>query len=133
MTRLVLGGVCLTGCTLIDERTFNPAAEQRPTFPSPPSQTADAPEPGPRPLLTIRPPVQSDAVRGDIANAVKAARAVKRDVNFDVVTVMPAGVVGDDAAEIARLIVAQGVPASRVHLAARPEPSAARQVRVYVR
>jgi hypothetical protein len=129
----VLGA--LPGCTLIDQTTFNPEAGKRPAIPQPPPPPAPlAPETGPSPLLSIRLPASAD-LRPEIAKAVAAARARKPDVVFEVVEITPsAGAgVGQDAAEVARLITAQGVPAARVQIAARPVPNAPREVRVYVR
>ena len=124
----------LAGCSLIDQRTFNPQAGMRPTFPSPAVPVAVAPEPGPRPLLTVRPPVDPAQLRADLAKAVGAARRVKPGVIFDVVELTPQSVdPGADAASVAQLIVAQGVPQSRVHLAARPITAGSPEVRVYVR
>lgn len=132
LTALLLGG-----CTLIDQRTFNPEAGQPPVIAAAP---AAAPAPaGPPALLTVRfdqPAPIEDSVR----QAVALARARKPDVAFDVVSVVSAA---DDAAvragsaeaaRVARLIIAQGVPAARVSLQARLDPAAAaREVRVFIR
>ena len=136
MTRLVaaLALAGLAGCALIDERTFNPQAEMRPTFPAPAAQVVAAAEPGPRPLLTVRPPVDPALLRGDVARAVGAARKLKPGVVFDVVAITEQGSdPGAEAASVAQMIVAQGVPQTRVHLAARPVATGAAEVRVYVR
>ena len=130
-TMLALAG--LSGCTLVDQRTFNPQAGQpppRPQAPAPPLPLAP-PEPGPPPLLSIRLPGPPD-LRSKIASAVAAARARKRDVVFDVVEITPAVAAGAEAADIARMIVAQGVPVARVNLSVRPVPNVAREVRVFV-
>lgn len=132
---LLLALAALPGCSLVDQTTFNPNAGKRPDIPTPPAPPpGPAPEPGPPALLSIRVPITGD-LRPDIAKAVAAARSRKPDVVFEVVEITPGtGTgVGADAAEVARLIIAQGIPASRVHLAARPVPNAAREVRVYVR
>jgi hypothetical protein len=123
----------LSGCTLIDQRTFNPDAGKRPVLPKPPPPPAP-PEPGPQALLTIRVPTTAD-LGGEVASAVAAARRRKPAVEFDVVEITPDAAAGAAAemGEVARIIVAQGVPAARVHLSARPVPNAAREVRVYVR
>ena len=129
----ILGLAGLSSCTLIDQRTFNPAAGQPPvhaTAPAPPLPLAP-PEPGAPPLLSIRLPGPSD-LRSTVAKAVAAARARKRDVVFDVVEITSGTVAGAEAAEIARLVTAQGVPASRVNLSARPIPNVAHEVRVFV-
>ena len=73
--------------------------------------------------------------------AVAAARSRKADVVFDVVAMVPAPGDNDqvtrssaEAGAIARLVTAQGVPAGRVRLLARPETGlAGREVRIYVR
>jgi hypothetical protein len=132
---ILLGAALLPGCALVDQTTFNPEAGKRPVIPSAPAPVAARPpEPGPPPLLTISLPQAGD-VRAELARAVAAARARKPDVVFDVVETTgaePLATVGREAAAVARLIVAQGVPASRVRLIARPAPEAGREVRVYV-
>lgn len=128
---LALAG--LSGCTLVDQRTFNSDAGRPPVRPKPPAPPAPLapPEPGPPPLLSIRLPAPAD-LPATIARSVAAARARKRDVVFNVVEFTPGTSAGREAAEIAELIVAQGVPAARVHLSARPIPDISREVRVFV-
>lgn len=105
---------------------------------APPTPVPAAAFPGPPPLL-ILPAGQpgKDAVRAVVA----AARARKPGVEFDVVAILP-GTPTDEAArsatlgaaEVARQIVAQGVPQSRVRVLARPEPAATvGDIRIYVR
>ena len=134
MSRLLLALLLLPGCTLIDQTTFNPEAGKRPpTLPAPVPPPAP-PAPDPAALITVRYP-QSTDLRSDVAKAVAAARSRKPEVAFDVVEVTGSGPmanVGADAAEVARLITAQGVPASRVRLMVRPVAGAGREVRVYV-
>jgi hypothetical protein len=128
---LALAG--LSGCTLVDQRTFNPNAglpPARPTAPPAPLPLAPA-EPGAPPLLSVRLPGPPD-LRATIARAVAAARQRKREVVFDVVEFTPGPAVGSEATDIAQMIVSQGVPASRVNLSARPVPNVAREVRVFV-
>ena len=125
----------LAGCTLIDQRTFNPEAGKRPVVAAAPVPPVPAPlATGPPPLLRIRLPAGPE-LGGEIAKAVAAARARKRDVAFEVVEIVPGTGenAGRDAGNVARLIESQGVPAARVRLAARPAPGAAPEVRVYVR
>ena len=128
---LALAG--LSGCTLVDQRTFNPDAGRPPVHPKPPAPPPPLapPEPGPPPLLSVRLPASAD-LRATIARSVAAARARKRDVVFDVVEITPGTSAGREAAEIADLIVAQGIPAARVRLSARPIADVAREVRVFV-
>lgn len=139
-TLLLLGG-----CKLVDQTTFNPEAGRPPAVAARPTPPAPAPPAlsGPTPLLTVRGEAApfDDAVR----DAVTAARAVRRDVAFDVITVVAAdGTPGEQAArardgaegavQVAALIVAQGVPSGRVRLGARTERGITeREVRVYVR
>lgn len=124
----------LPGCTLIDQTTFNPDAGKKPVVSAPVAPVVVAPPPGPPPFMTIDFPRSGD-LSAEVATAVRAARARKPDVAFDVVELVGSqqGQVGQDAADVARLIVAQGVPAARVHLQAQPVTTVAtRQVRVYV-
>lgn len=128
----------LAGCTLIDQRTFNPDADRAPTRPSPPAPPAPPPI-GPPPLLTIAPDTPAEQYSAALLQAVAAARARKADVVFDVVELQrpetpPDTPLGAGAATVARLIVAQGIPATRVRLVARPDALAPpREIRVYVR
>lgn len=130
---ILLALAALSGCTLVDQRTFNPDAGRPPVRPKPPAPPAPLapPEPGPPPLLSIRLPAPAD-LPATIARSVAAARARKRDVVFDVVEFTPGTSAGHEAAEIANLIVAQGIPPARVRLSARPVPDIAREVRVFV-
>ena len=136
LLRVLPLAVLLGGCTLIDQRTFNPDAGTPPVVAAAPAAPAAAPA-GPPALLTVRfdRPV---AIEGPVRQAVALARARKPDAAFDVVSVVPdAGAVeagGAEAARVARLITAQGVPAARVTLQVRLDPAAvARDVRVFVR
>jgi hypothetical protein len=133
----LLAGFTLAGCTLIDQNTFNPHAGDAPVIPPAPKPVAAVPQVGPPPLLVI--PPGSTGYAAPLQQAVAAARARKPGVLFDVVEMQPSDRVmdaplGADAAAVARLIVAQGVPAANVRLAARPERDAkAGEVRVFVR
>ena len=129
----------LPGCTLIDQNTFRPGAGAPTVIPAaPPAPVPAAAFPGP-PSLLILPAGQpgTEAIRA----AVAAARARKPGVEFDVVAILP-GTPTDEAtrsatlgaAEVARSVVAQGIPQSRVRVLARPEPAATvGDIRVYVR
>ena len=136
MRRLLLLAL-LPGCTLVDQRTFNPAAGTAPAVAVRPVAAA-SPAPGPPALLTLRMPGNHSAA---IRQAVAAARARKPDAVFDVmasVPLEPAPTVEEaaaaNAATVARAIVAAGVPQARVRLTARPEAGAEpRDIRVYVR
>lgn len=121
------------GCTLIDQRTFDPHASDAPVIPPAPP-AAPGPPPGP-PALVVVAPGATD-YRAALGDAVRAARARKAEVVFNVVEVQAADAVlptGTAGAEVARAIVAAGVPAQRVRLVARPESAGrAGEVRVYV-
>lgn len=129
----LLGLVALSGCTLIDQRFFDPEAGRQPVHPKPPIPPARPapPLPGPPPLLSVRLPAPPE-LRADIARAVAAARARKPDVVFDVTEITPGTQAGPEAVEVAAMIVRQGVPANRVNLSARPIPGAAHEIRVFV-
>ena len=135
MKRLLPLMLLLGGCTLIDQNTFNPNASAAPVIPPAPVVPPPAPTPpGPPPLLTLR-MAQAGDYADALRKAVALARARKPGVLFDVVQIVGAEPAPpDDAAAVARAIVAQGIPASRVRLLARPEAGApGREVRVYVR
>lgn len=124
------------GCALVDQRTFNPDAGKPPAVAAAPSAPAAAPA-GPAALLTVRFD-RPAAIEGPVRQAVALARARKPDVAFDVVSVVPdadaAGAGGAEAARVARVITAQGVPTARVNLQVRLDPAVgARDVRVFVR
>ena len=138
MTRLLPVAAALlsfTGCTLIDQRTFAP---------SPEAKAQPAPPPVPvvvdsrTPLVTIDYTVPSPNYAELLHYAVRAAENRDADVQYDVVSVLK------DTTEVAegqeratgvmRSIMRDRVPATRIHLALRTDPTlAASQVRVYVR
>ena len=134
---ILLAAAGLFGCTRIDQRTFDPSAgipPVRPKPPAPPTPLAP-PLPGPPPLLSVRLPLEGGlppGLRADIARAVKASRARKATVAFDVVEITPGTQAGTEAATGAQMIVAQGVPAARVSLSARPIPGVAHEIRIFV-
>lgn len=122
----------LAGCTLIDQTTFDRNAADAPVIP--PAQPVAAVEPpGPPALIVI---AHGADYRGALDKGVAAARARKADVVFNVVEIEPADAavpVGTDAVGVARAIVAQGVPAARVRLVARPSAGGTPgEIRVYV-
>lgn len=125
-------GVILSGCKLIDQTTFAPSPEATPAATS-------SPEADPRtPLLTVGYATSNPDYQEVLRYAVRAAETRAPGVQYDVIAMLPAG--GDAAvaqqreAEVMRDIMAQGVPASRVHLGMRTAQAAsAQEVRVYVR
>ncbi len=133
------GLVLLGGCTLIDQNTFYPGAKDAPAIPQPPKPVAPPPTPsGPPPLVTISPGAKPADYAQVLGKAVHDAQARKPGVLFDVVEMEPPDappdvVLGAAAADVAREIVANGVPPARIRLVARPDASAvAKEVRVYV-
>ncbi|MDE2515885.1 MAG: hypothetical protein KGL12_07660 [Rhodospirillales bacterium] len=146
--------LALSGCTLIDQRTFGAPPPPRPV----PVLGAIAPAAAalpvdPRvPLVRIAYATPDPVFRPMLDYAVHAAQARDPGVAFDVVAVMPgqgaprqgapamaaatpalpAGAA--DAASVMRAIMAQGVAASRIHLSLATDPKVStREVRVYVR
>ena len=132
---VVLALLSFTGCTLIDQRTFEP---------SPEAKAQPAPPPAPvvldarAPLVTIDYTVSSPDYSELLSYAVRAAESRSADVQYDVVSLMK------DTSDMAsgqahatgvmRSIMRDRVPSSRIHLAVRTDPAlAADQVRVYVR
>ena len=128
----------VAGCKLIDQRTFNPRAGLGP--PDPPTITT-APTPA---LITIDFEKPDPAYEQQLRQAVDLAVGRKPNVEFDVVTVVPAKgtpaeqvtaatSIRGDARDVARVISSEGVDDDRVHLLARAEAGAAgRQVQVFV-
>ena len=127
----VLLGLALGGCSLVDQTTFAPSPEEKAAAPAQPS--AD-----PRtPLLSIGYNTPNPNYQEMLRYAVQTAETRAPGVQYDVYALLPAGgdaaQAQDSAVEVMRAILAQGVPAARVHLGLRTEPAgAARQVRVYV-
>ena len=136
--RLLLLPFLLGACTLIDQNTFNAHAGDKPDIPLAPKMAATPPTPRPPPLVVIG-TTDPAAYAETLRTAVASARARKPDVTFDVVEIQSPETQGDtpigtNAASVARIIVAQGIPPTRVRLVARPEANAPpQQVRVYVR
>lgn len=131
VTWVVLVGLALAGCKLLDQTTFAPAPEEHPTLPAPPKVDPRTP------LLTIGYDTPNPNYQELLRYAVGAAQSRAPDVEYDVIATLPPGadiaLAQGDAVEVMRAIMAQGVPAGRIHLGLRTEPAGApRQVRVYV-
>ena len=132
----ILACLLLAGCALIDQNTFAPAPEARAqnVAASPPIVVLD----GRTPLMTIDysgPPPQYEEM---LRYAVHAAERRDRDVQYDLVAMLPkpdqAGVGQTEAVGVMRTMIQAGVAAGRIHLALRADPSLdGRQVRIYVR
>ena len=131
--RVLTLGFLLAGCALIDQTTFAPSPEAEK-----PAQVA-APKADARvALLTIGYATPDPNYEDMLRYAVRAAETRAPGVQYDVVSMLPAGgdtaVAQQRAADVMRGIMAQGVPASRIHLGLRTEQAdAAQEVRVYVR
>ena len=137
MTRLVpvvLALLSFTGCTLIDRRTFAPSPEAK----AQPAPLRPVVLDTRTPLVTIDYTVPSPDYGELLHAAVRAAESRDADVQYDVVSVMKdtadASTGQERATGVMRAIMRDRVPASRIHLALRTDPTlAANQVRVYVR
>jgi hypothetical protein len=137
VTRLVpvvLALLSFTGCTLIDRRTFAPSPEAK-AQPAPAKAVVLDTR---TPLVTIDYTVASPDYGELLHDAVRAAESRDADVQYDVVSVMKdtadASTGQERATGVMRAIMRDRVPASRIHLALRTDPTlAANQVRVYVR
>ncbi len=139
MTRIAAAAglaLLLSGCALIDQTTFAPAPEPQPEAiaPPPPPVRVDPRDP----LVTIDFTEPNPPYREPLHTAVRAAEARDRRIQYDVIAVVPnlsAVTTGQErASEVMRAIIRNGVPASRVHLGLRADPSLQQpQVRVYVR
>jgi hypothetical protein len=129
--------VVLTGCHLIDQKTFAPSPEAKP--PAPPGAPPPPPRIDPRSaLVTIDYTTANPDYRDLLSLAVRAAQARDHAVQFDVVsvakTIDAASAAQDHAVEVMRAILTEKVAASRVHLGLRVDPTLTNpQVRVYVR
>ncbi|MCW3473111.1 hypothetical protein [Limobrevibacterium gyesilva] len=136
---LLLAGLVLTGCTLVDQRTF-----QR-TPPAPTAEDVARARLPPLPLVVIRFDQLDTDYQPALAEAIEAAQARKPDVVFDVLTPIPTGEArevqeryarqgAEDAAAVANALAAEGVPPDRVHMGYRGDPGTPpREVRVYAR
>ncbi|HBK09064.1 MAG TPA: hypothetical protein DDZ81_24930 [Acetobacteraceae bacterium] len=124
-----------TGCALVDQRTFAPAPE---------AKAQPAPPPVPvvidtrTPLVTIDYTIASPDYAELLHYAVIAAEKRNADVQYDVLSVTKdaadAPIGQERATGVMKAIMRDRVPASRIHLGMRTDPTlAASQVRVYVR
>ncbi|WP_242010213.1 hypothetical protein [Acetobacter conturbans] len=135
--------VALSGCDLLDQRTFNPRASRPPKVYIPP------PPPGPPPI-----PPLIDLVGGTpqqewadpVRDVVKKALAHKPNILFLVQALAPPGadeaatrtvlshLVSTDAQAVADAIVAAGATPAQVEMSAMPDSTVTEpHIRVYVR
>jgi hypothetical protein len=131
---VVLALLSFTGCTLIDRRTFAPSPEAK----AQPSTQAPVVLDTRTPLVTIDYTVPSPDYGELLHDAVRAAQSRYPEVQYDVVSVLKdtadASTGQERAIGVMRAVMRDRVPASRIHLALRTDPTlAANQVRVYVR
>jgi hypothetical protein len=129
----------LPGCTLIDQRTFEPKA----SAPSA-ADLARAKLP-PLPFVTIRMDNPDADIRPALAEAVEAAQARKADVEFDVLAPLPTNATpavqdifarngAQDTQTVATALGYAGISLDRVHVGFRGDPGAPpREVRIYLR
>jgi len=128
---VLLVGVALTGCKLVDQTTFAPSPEAK-------TAVVEPPKVDPRtPLLTIGYATPNPAYQDVLRYAVREAESRAPGVQYDVIAMLPDG--GDaasgqkSAVEVMRAIVALGVAPSRIHLGLRGAAAGGtREVRVYV-
>lgn len=134
---VVMAGLSLTGCKLLDRTTFAPAPEAKPVTAAAQAaamQQIDAR----RPLVTIGYEQPNPQYQEMLGYAVHVAEARDDAVQYDVFAVVaPNGTPADrinDAVGVMKAIMALGVPAARIHLGVRSDPRiTANEVRVYVR
>jgi len=136
---VLLAGLSLTGCKLIDQRTFAPAPEAVPVQVTLPRIDRRSP------LVTIGYEQPNPQYQEMLGYAVHAAEARDAAVQYDVFAVVPAkgspaeqatagGAAQQDAVAVMKSIMVLGVPAERIHLGVRSDPAiSVNQVRVYVR
>jgi hypothetical protein len=136
---LMAGAAATCGCTLIDQTTFAPEPDPKPAPVAAVAPAAPPPVPAPDarvPLLTIRYDVPAPDYGTVLPIAVRTAKQRRPGVAFDVVSVIASAADAPqgeaDAAEVSRAIAKLGIPAERIHLGVRVDPSATlRSVLVY--
>jgi len=132
----ILACLLLAGCALVDQRTFAPAPEAKaaPAATAPATVKVDARTP----LVSIDFSGPAPEYQELLGYAVRAADMRDRDVQYDVVSIVPAAADAaagqQEAGDVMRAIMREGVPPARIHLGLRADPTLrGREVRVYVR
>ena len=130
---LLLAALALVGCKLVDQETFAPSPEEVAAAQAAPPRVDTRTA-----LLTIGYATPNPNYEDVLRYAVRTAASRAPGVQYDVIAMLPAGtdmaLAQGNAVEVMGGILAQGVPASRVHLGLRTEhASLTREVRVYVR
>ena len=125
--------IALGGCTLIDQRSFQPAGQ--------PPQFAAAP--AGLPLVSVR--MDGADFRPALVEAVQAAQQRRPEAAFDVLALVPSAAApaqqdrqvteaARDARMVAEAMGAAGVASDRIRLGLRGDPgSPSREVRVFLR
>jgi hypothetical protein len=125
-------GLLLAGCTLIDQTTFAPSPEAT-------TAVVEPPKVDPRvALLTVDYAQPNPSFQDLLRYAVREAETRAPGVQYDVIAMLApkadAAAAQQHAADVMRAIMAQGVPATRIHLGLRSQAAGEPpQVRVYVR
>lgn len=132
----VLACLLLAGCALVDQNTFAPAPEAKAQPAARPSAPVTVEQRTPLVSIDFSGPPPDYATM--LNYAVRAATTRDRDVQFDVVAVVPRAsdlMQGQrDAGEVMRSIMLAGVPPARIHLGLRADPAlSGREVQIYVR
>ena len=133
----------LSGCKLIDQKTFDPSAGRRPIAHVPPASPAPPP---PLPLASVRYQADPATWQPGLADIVRMALARKPEALFQVETLVPAtgtpqaqaaalsaaGHAGGEA--VADTIVSAGASSGQVEMSARTDPSVKQpEVQVFVK
>lgn len=129
----VLLSVLVSGCTLVDQRTFQSGPPG--LAPPPPVVLLPPPQaPGPTPFATIHAAPGLNLAQA-LGPAVKAALARKPDVAFTVTAQGPdeaaASAQAALAGQVAATVMAAGIPPLRVRLTGSIRPGAPAEVLLY--
>ncbi|MBS0961057.1 MULTISPECIES: hypothetical protein [Acetobacter] len=140
----LLGAVlCLSGCKLIDQKTFNPQAGKPPVPYIPPQPPGPPPVP---PLLQVVAGTPSEEWRVPVETMVKKALQSKANILFTVKCLVPSSGLPDhdrsaltdlvktDGQAMVEALTEAGAPPGQVEITAMPDSSVTKPVvRVYVR
>ncbi len=147
MNRVVMGLLLvatLAGCQLVDQRTFERAGLYPGAAQLARADYAQRALPPP-PLAIVRFGSATQDWQDGLVEASRTARARKADVDFDLVTPIPASaglaaqdaaqrIGAQDAATVAAVLEGDGVSADQIRIGSRGDPGRPpREVEVYVR
>ncbi len=116
--------LCLAGCYLVDQRTFDAKAGRKPVPPvvaGPPGHAAPA-------LVTIRYTTPDPEYQDVLASAVHRALARKPDALFSVTTMVPPAENADQAADAAQAAAASGREVAQAIVADGASPGQVEQL-----